>query len=229
MDALNRVMFQRATELALREPNSRTRRTWFFLDEIREAGVLDGLGRLMNKGRSKGCCVALGFQDIHGLKAVYGAEVALEVVGQCSQKALLRMESESTAKWASATVGQYEQVDVMRGQSGSLDRSYQRSASEQWRTADVVMPSEFLSIPPTTEAHGLTGYFLTPHVGAFRNTLPLSSLLSAKPAGLAAVPDFLERRESEQYLEPWGGRRWCSAPSVPRSHHCEGASDRAGT
>ena len=41
MDALNRVLFQRATELALRKSNSRTRRTWFFLDEVREAGTLD--------------------------------------------------------------------------------------------------------------------------------------------------------------------------------------------
>ena len=201
MDALNRVLFQRATELALRKPNSRTRRTWFFLDEVREAGTLDGLSRLMTKGRSRGCCVALGFQDVHGMRSAYGPEIALEIVGQCSQVALLRMASEATAKWASSTIGQYEHVDVMRGQSGSLDRSFQRSASEQWRTADVVLPSEFLSIPPTTSKSGLTGYYLTPHVGAFRKTLPLGSLLTATPAG--GVPDLIERPESEQYLEPW--------------------------
>ena len=203
MDALNQVLFRRVTELALREPNSDTRRTWFFLDEVREAGKLDGLSQLMNKGRSRGCCVALGFQDIHGLKAVYGNEVALEIVGQCSQKALLRMESEATAKWGSATIGQYEQVDVLHGQSGGFVRSGQRSASEQWRTADLVMPSELLGIEPTTMERGLTGYYLTPHIGAFRRTLPLSELLRPEKRA-AQAPDFIERPESEQYLERWG-------------------------
>ena len=203
MDSLNRLMFQRATELALREPNSTTRRTWFFLDEIREAGKLDGLSQLMNKGRSRGCCVALGFQDIHGLKAVWGNEVALEIVGQCSQKALLRMESEATAKWASATLGQYEQVDVLHGQSGGFVRSVQRSASEQWRTADLVMPSELLGIQPTTSKNGLTGYYVTPFVGAFKKTLPLVHLLGPDRTRDTDYPDLIERPENEQYLERW--------------------------
>lgn len=202
MDALNQVVFQRATELALRQPNSTSRRTWFFLDEVREAGKLDGLSQLMNKGRSRGCCVALGFQDIHGLKAVYGNEVALEVVGQCSQKALLRMESEATAKWGSATIGQHEHIDVMRGRSG-----WQSSKSEQWRTADLVLPSELLGIKATSMSSGLTGYYLTPHVGAYRRTLPLSHLLGQQGTEVASrtayAADFVERPESDQYLEPW--------------------------
>ena len=202
MDALNQVVFQRATELALKQPNSTTRRTWFFLDEVREAGKLAGLSKLMNKGRSRGCCVALGFQDIHGLKDVYGTEVALEIVGQCSQKALLRMESEATAKWGSATIGQYEHVDVLRGRSG-----WQLSAAEQWRTADLVMPSELLGIAPTSMTRGLTGYYLTPHIGAFRRTLPLLHMLgqpaSQLDAGAQGEQDFIERPECEQYLASW--------------------------
>ena len=200
MDSLNRLIFQRACELALRQPDSSTRRTWFFLDEVREAGTLDSLGRLMTKGRSRGCCVALGFQDIHGLKSAYGPEIALEIVGQCSQKALLRMDSEATAKWASATLGQYEHVDVLRSQSGYFDRVSQRT--EQWRTADVVMPSEFMSIPPTTMKGGLTGYYVTPHIGAFRKTLPLPWILGDGHSD-AGFPNLIERHESEQYLEGW--------------------------
>ena len=202
MDSLNRLIFQRACELALRQPNSSTRRTWFFLDEVREAGTLDSLGRLMTKGRSRGCCVALGFQDIHGLKSAYGPEVALEIVGQCSQKAFLRMDSESTAKWASATLGQYEHVDVLRSQSGYFDRASHRA--EQWRTADVVMPSEFMSILPTTMEDGLTGYYVTPHIGAFRKTLPLSSFLDECSSD-DGFPNLVERHESEQYIQSWGG------------------------
>lgn len=203
IDAVNRVIFQRCVELALKEPNSKTRRTWWFLDEVREAGKLDGLSALLNKGRSRGCCVALGFQDIHGLKDVYGQEVALELVGQCSQKALLRLESEATAKWASATIGQYEQVDVLQAQSGSLAQDGRRTSSEQWRTADLVMPSELLGLPVTTMRTGLTGYYLTPYVGTFRKTIPLAGLIEDSQA-VNAVPDLIQRPESEQYLETWG-------------------------
>lgn len=203
MDAVNRVLFQRASELALKQPNSRSRRTWFFLDEVREAGKLDGLSRLMTKGRSRGCCVVLGFQDIHGMKSVYGPEVALELIGQCSQKALLRMESDATAKWASATVGQFEHVDIVRSQAAGLSRGVGAvNRSETWRTADVVMPSEFQAIPPTSVESGLTGYFLTPHVGAFRRTLPLRDHLQEATNG-GRVADLIERPESEQYLERW--------------------------
>jgi hypothetical protein len=156
----------------------------------------------MNKGRSKGVCVALGFQDIHGMKSVYGAELALELVGQCSNKVLLRLESAETAKWASETVGQYEEIQVLESQSrdsAALMRG-QRTRSEQRVTRDLVMPSEFLGVPVTNARSGLTGYYLSPFVGVYRRTLPLVSFLSG---GGESVLDFLERPESEQYLEPW--------------------------
>lgn len=208
MDAINQVLFQRATELVLRESNSWSRRTWFFIDEVREAGKLTALPRLMNKGRSKGACVALGFQDIHGMKSVYGAEVALELVGQCSNKVLLRMESAETAKWAAETVGQYEEIQVLESRSRdsvNLTRG-QTQRSEQRVTRDVVMPSEFLGIEPTTEKSGLAGYYLTPFVGVYRRTLPLAHFLEGRKQANAAVPDFLERPESDQYLDPWTRR-----------------------
>ena len=203
IDCINRVIFQRATELVLSEPNSRTRRTWFFLDEVREAGKLDGLSRLMTKGRSRGAAVCLGFQSVLGMEATYGREVAHEILGQCSQKAFLRMEDESSAKWASATIGQYEQVEIVRGQSGGFARAVNRSANEQYRTADLVMPSELLSIPPTTMEAGLTGYFLTPHVGAWKQTLDLQALLLPGPVEAREVPDIIQRAESDQYLASW--------------------------
>ena len=49
---------------------------------------------------------------------------------------------------------------------------------------------------------GLTGYFLTPHVGAFRRTLPLADHLP-RSVGPGRVDDLIERPESEQYLERW--------------------------
>ncbi|MFX8836738.1 type IV secretion system DNA-binding domain-containing protein, partial [Acinetobacter baumannii] len=64
--------------------DSGMQQAWFFLDEVREAGELDGLSRLMTKGRSKGACVVLGFQDIDGMRDVYGDQVANEICAQCN-------------------------------------------------------------------------------------------------------------------------------------------------
>ena len=64
-----------------------------FLDDVREAGKLDGLSRLLNQGRTKGACVVLGFQDSDGMRDVYGEYVANELVGQCANKAILRVEN----------------------------------------------------------------------------------------------------------------------------------------
>lgn len=117
LDPINRVLFQRATELVLAQSESTTRRTWFFLDEVRDAGNLESLGRLMTKGRSKGACVALGFQDIEGMHDAFGKERANEFIGQCANKAILRLNSPETAKWASELFGKYEFMEEEAGEN----------------------------------------------------------------------------------------------------------------
>ena len=77
IDTINQLLFKRLSELVLargERPEASRRTTWFLLDEVRQAGRLDGLSALMTKGRSKGAAVLLGFQDIHGLHEVYGRE-----------------------------------------------------------------------------------------------------------------------------------------------------------
>jgi hypothetical protein len=81
----------------------------------------------------------------------------------------------------------------------------QTTRSEQRVTRDLVMPSEFLGIPATNARSGLTGYYLSPFVGVYRRTLPLVSFVSGGRERAESVPDFLERPETDQYLEPWNG------------------------
>ena len=117
LDPINRVFFQRATELVLSQSESSARRTWFFLDEVRDLGDLESLGRLMTKGRSKGACVVLGFQDIEGMHDAFGKERANEFIGQCANKAVLRLSSPETAKWASELFGKYEFIEDETGEN----------------------------------------------------------------------------------------------------------------
>lgn len=202
LDAINRVVFKRATELVLAKEESSRRRTWFFLDEVREAGKLPGLSALLTKGRSKGACVVLGFQDIAGMKEAHGEHLANETVGQCSNKALLRLESGDTAEWAAKLVGEFEVIEVLSSVNTDWMRK-NKTRSEQFRRTHAVMPSEFLTLPPTTMRSGLTGYYVTPHIGAFRSTMSLPDVLDRVLKERQGHPNFVARPDSQQYLEAW--------------------------
>lgn len=211
LDAVNRLLFQRLTELILGQTESRTRQTWLFLDEVREAGRLDGLSRLMTKGRSKGACVALGFQAIEGMWEVYGKNLADELVGLCNQKAILRLDSPVSAQWASELFGKREELEhrVSRSQTWSgwallprLGRG--RAVAEQRLITEAVLASEVMTLPPTGPEHDLAGYFLTRTSGAYRQTLSWNEVMALQLPKADDVPDLQPRPESDQYLREWG-------------------------
>lgn len=211
LDAVNRLLFQRLTELILGQSESRTRQTWLFLDEVREAGKLEGLSRLMTKGRSKGACLALGFQAIEGMREVYGQNVADEITGLCNNKALLRLESPASAQWASELFGKCEELD--RRESWSRSRSGRgllptcgrgRTRTEQRLTTEAVLASEVMTLPPTGPETGLSGFFLTRAGGAYRQTLSWPELRAGAPPRARGIPDFSPRPANAQYLREWG-------------------------
>lgn len=174
--ALNEIMFRVLVEEVDMQGDSYTRRTWFWIDEARLSGPLlrnKMLPYLAVKGRSKGACLLIAFQDIDGFREAAGPRIANEIIAQCSHKALLRIESDETAAWASRIIGQYETLDVMKSKQGGLFGT--GSDSEQATKRDAVLPSEFFLIPIANLTQGVAGYFLSPTVGAvYQQILPKS-------------------------------------------------------
>ncbi len=202
LDALNRLIFRRAVDLTLSRPESFERRSWFFLDEVREAGKLDGLSSLLTRGRSKGASVVLGFQDVEGLRDAYGEHLANEIMAMCSNKTVLRLESPETAAWASRLMGEFERIELRDSTSSEGGWSVQRcTRSEQRVKSDAVLPSEFLSLPPTTRKSGLTGFYLSPWLGAYRSETALDCFIEMEEQG--AEPDFAERAAEREWLQGW--------------------------
>lgn len=170
LSAINEVMFRVLVEEIDMQPDSSTRRTWFWIDEARLSGpLLRGkmLPFLAVKGRSRGACLVLAFQDIDGFREAAGTRIANEIIAQCSHKALLRMESDESSQWASKVIGQYETLDLMQSKQGGLFGKG-GSQSEQAARRDAVLSSEFYLIPATNPKNGLTGYFLSPSAGAVK-------------------------------------------------------------
>ena len=214
VDALNQVIFKRITELLLNQTESFTRRTWVVLDELKEAGHLPGLSTLLSKGRSKGTCVVIGFQDIEGLgAAMRDSRVANETVGLCANKAILRIDSAETAKWASFQFGDQEveqrKVSTSSGSSShgtGTTTSTTHGVSWVNLKKQAVMPVEFLDLPPVEKNGQLHGYYIIPSIGTYYAGIRMSgedSILSTLCPLDSETSGFIERDKEEQYLQLW--------------------------
>jgi hypothetical protein len=205
IDAINRCIFKRATDITLSQTESFTRRNWFILDEISEAGRLDGLVSLLKRGRRKGCCVVLAMQSIAGLRdpKLYGPNFAAEILGQIGHKFIGRLECPETAEWVSRLFGdqEIEQITTSHTSSKNGDSS---TTNQQVVTRRAVLPAELMDIDPCTRENGLTGYYMSRGVGCYVSTLPADELFDGVliPPD-PNVPEFVERRVEAQYLRPW--------------------------
>ena len=204
IDAINRCLFKRAVDLTLNQSESNTRRTWFILDELSEAGKLDGIVPLCKKGRSKGACVVLAFQSIAGLRDtnLYGPQMTAEILGQIGHRIIGRLECPETAKWASDLFGDQEIRQVTKNRTYGKEPS--TSYNEQFITRPAVLPAEFMSVTPCNIDNGLTGYYLSRLGGAFEATIDgeelfQEDLIPADPT----VAHFTPRPVETQYLNPW--------------------------
>jgi len=245
LDAINQVIFKRLTELILAQTESDSRRTWVFLDELRQAGKLDGLSSLLTKGRSKGACVVLGFQDIEGLREVYGNQLANEIAGQCANKAILRSDSADTARWCSALFGEREVLETRVSHGSNTGTSSQGWRGKETSTAsssttrsehlakrDVVLSSEIMDMPPTTFQNGLPGYYLVPSIGAYYCDASGDWVRQDIKPKSNRVLDIDPRSEDDQFLRHWDeadfkrlGLRISQPPPRPTPTELERPSD----
>jgi type IV secretory pathway TraG/TraD family ATPase VirD4 len=208
LDTVNQMLFRRLSDLLLSRPEGGDR-TWIMLDEVRDAGRLDGLSGLLTRGRSKGVAVVLGFQDINGLRDLYGREVAEELLGQCNTKVVLRNNSPDTVEWCSKLFGFREVVETTPGSSRNIrglvpDVSRSASTSTGIVRREVVLDSEILGLPRAGLDQGVTGFFVNPFSAPYRDHVPGDWLRRQLLPRQNAVPDFMARPAQDQFLRPWG-------------------------
>jgi hypothetical protein len=204
IDAINRCIFKRACDLLLNQSESQTRRSWIFLDELSEAGKLDGLVSVAKKGRSKGVCICLAFQSIAGLRdrRLYGRQLTAEILGQIGHRCIGRLECPETAEWASQLIGDQEirQVTV----NNTYGREHSVSHNEQFVTRRALLPSQFMSLTPCDQLNGLTAFYLSRVAGAFWANLPGEELFEHDLLPRAdGVVDYDPRPIETQYLRSW--------------------------
>lgn len=199
LDPLNRVLFRRLAELILAQSESKTRQTWLIIDEAREAGELEGLGRLLTKCQTKGGIVVITGQDWDGFVDAFGKERASEILGQCGLKVVLRLGSPQTAKYASDLVGKAE-----INKRNQTDSPQGRSETETVAQEEEVLASEFQQIPPTNEANGMTIFSQIPDVGQFWSNIPVAFLTEQLgPYAPEKAEAESTRPVEKQFIRPW--------------------------
>jgi type IV conjugative transfer system coupling protein TraD len=80
--------------------------TWLILDEFPSLGRVDSLADGPARLRKHGGAMVFGLQQVSQLKDIYGTERALTIMGQCTNKLVLRANDPDTAKTMSLMLGE---------------------------------------------------------------------------------------------------------------------------
>jgi len=232
IEAINRVIFYRLSQILLDQENSEDRRSWIVLDELPAAGKLDGLQQLLLKGRSKGASLVLGFQDIAAVEHVYGDKEAEAIIGAPTHRAMFSVNSYRTAKWAEENFFDRQEPIWLSSQSTSMGpqgSSTTEGASQQLVRQPLFLSSEFAMLQPPNEGlgRGLQGVFRSGGQPAERFEVPLARLKELPHTG--RVPedtpddekDFLPVQDREAGHLSWWTPAELDTLGLRREQHQE--------
>jgi hypothetical protein len=186
LDAINRVLFTRATQLLLSQPDvpDDQVKTYLYVDEARNLGPLD-LTPILTEGRSRGVATTLAFVDMDGFRDAQGSEnKGNEIAAMCSNVAVFKLKSPTTARYAADLFGMQEVED----HEGHVKPDY------------AIRPDQFQGLPEPSRQTGSYGYYATmfasfpgfiPGYQAERDLLPPSR----------DFPNFVARDTSHEFLK----------------------------
>lgn len=208
LDPINRLIFQRLSDILINQSNSNTRRNWIFLDELREiSGGLNGLTQLLNMGREKGVACVLGVLDIKGLMSSLGENNAQEVTGLCDNVSALRIRSSSTANFLSEMFGNAE----VKEQNITKDSQGRRSFQEHITERKTFLSGQFQKLERPSKENGFTigGYYLNGYTKPYYYDY-IGTGLNGWQRFVAKLSEseintfgVAEREKSEQKLRLW--------------------------
>lgn len=150
--AINRVMFELMADEARSRPASNGRdHFWFFIDELAEAGKINGLAGLLGTGRSKGVRAVVGFQTLASMHQAYGVEQTDAILGNFANTSMIRVECPKTADWCRQKVGRYDGYEYMQSGMAIPGHEYPQrphtTLNESLTERDTVLASEFMDLP----------------------------------------------------------------------------------
>lgn len=204
--AINRVILKRLNDYLLDSPSNSPSQdspddqfTWFILDEFGSLGRMEFLASLLTEGRGHGACNVLGFQNIQHIFHNYGDKLAKTILGNCNHLAVFATGIDfDSAHWASDVFG-----DVLIKERQRTTN--QQGASTSWHKAlrKVVLPNEIEQLPFTERSTGMTGYFVAPDYGVYRNNIPGDLLFDHMLSPVNKSVPGIVHRDREPLFPEW--------------------------
>jgi hypothetical protein len=208
LQPIHQAMLDVLIDLILTQQDSRTRRTWLFLDECRDLGKVTKLPRFANLARSVGGVLALGIQSVEGMYEAYGGEhPAAELLGLVRNVTFLRTNSQTSAAYAERFFGSVEwlveRVSHSRSTSSKGETTYGRTVDHTLRTEPAILAAELMDITPPSPQEPLQLFNDIPAIGSFRCSLPLQAFLPVERFPRPAIPNVIEAAARHQRLPEW--------------------------
>lgn len=140
-------------------PDSRKRSLFFILDELPTLGKLAGLRPLLDKGRSKGCCCLLGFQDFSQLAESYGQNLPRAIGSMVGTHLIFQVSAGETRDRVAQQIGKLRVASLMTNTSVNAGGTA-TSTSYQEKERDAILSSDLTDTlgPRSLDAkkHGAT-------------------------------------------------------------------------
>lgn len=203
---MNRLLFNRAGQLLLSQPEKPKTVTYLILDELARAGKLAELSYVMAEGRSRYISAILASQGIELLKEVYGEQALDDLLSHCRNRGYLCV-SKNTAQWAAEEIGKAEVVEESRSVGTSHkpgEPSNNRSLHRHERYA--VRPEEFRHHPDASLelGHPLWGTYQSTAYGIVaHDEIPADLLFGKMLRKVKTHAAFIARPQEHQELAPW--------------------------
>lgn len=123
----------------------------FFIDEFTSLGRIDEIGSLIDKGRSKGCCVWLGFQAIEQVKERYSPNFASALMSMVGTHVVCGISMGETQTFIANLFGKRRVAITSFSQSPGAPGP---SISQHEETRPVVLPSQLGALGVMKKAKG---------------------------------------------------------------------------
>lgn len=203
---VHQLLFDFVADQILSQPDSRERKSWFVLDEVRDMGRLGNLFHMANEGRSKGVALVLGIQAVEGLYELYGQNGAHEVLAQMRHKTFLQCDS-GTAQWAEQHFGEVQwrvlSETYSRNHGGKDGPSGSTSSSTARRRESALLASEVMQLPSAVPGGKVEMVNDVPMIGSYSCWNDFDWLLGELRPAHPNVPNSMERPGEQQQLKEW--------------------------
>ncbi len=201
---INALILKALAKEILRSSETYLPRHWFVFDEFPALGAIDTIQDLVNRGRSKGASVLVGFQSVDQLYQIYTPSGANNLLEQFAFKTFCRIGGPNTGDWAERYFGKYRRNEHVLTQN--FGPVYTYSIQHNIAERSIFLASYFMNLPATGPGKPLVTVNDVPSEGnTVIATRDFDEVASWKiPSDFEAHPPLMPRdAEEDQELKLW--------------------------